>query len=298
MRKMLLLLVASALLVAGAATAKTVTVTITKAGYNPSALTVAQGDVVQFTNSDTVAHQVVFKSTAGVACTPNPVVLQAGQSGSCTFQTAGSYSYSDPTANGKSFKGSVKVTAAAEALTLAAAPRGLTFGVSSTLSGVLSTHKVGEKISVVAQQCGSAATPAQALTVDTIANGAYSAVVKPLRNTAYTVKLRNTSSSPVTVTVRPSMKLVKLAAHRYSIRVTAGQSFAGKYAGFQRFNGTRWVAVKVVPLRTSSAGVAPAVVTTATFRSTLKAKLRIRVVLGQAQVGSCYLAGTSNTTLS
>jgi plastocyanin len=297
MRKALLFLVAGALLVAGAATAKTVTVTITKAGYNPTATTVAQGDVVQFTNSDSVAHQVVFKSTAGVTCAPNPVVLAAGQSGTCTFQTAGSYSYSDPTANGKSFKGSVKVAAAPEALTLAATPGGVTFGPSSTLSGILSTHKMGEKISVIAQQCGSSAS-AQALTVDTTANGAYSAVVKPLMNTVYTVKLRNTSSSQVTVTVRPSLRLVKIAAHRYSLRVTAAQSFAGKYAGFQRFNGSRWVAVKVVALHTGSAAVTPSVVTTATFRSTLKAKVRVRAVLGRAQVGSCYLAGTSNTILS
>jgi plastocyanin len=296
MRKVLLLLVAGALLVVGAATAKTVTVTISKTGYSPSATTVAQGDVVQFTNSDTVAHQVVFKSTAGVTCTPNPVVLPAGQSGTCTFQTAGNYSYSDPTAKG-SFKGSVKVTAAAEALTLASTPAGLTFGASSTLSGILSTHTAGEKISVLAQQCGSSAS-AQALTVDTTATGAYTAVVKPLMNTAYTVKLRNTVSSPVTVTVRPALRLVKVAAHRYSLRVTAGQTFAGKYASFQRFNGTRWVAVKVVPLRASSAGIAPSVATTATFRSTLKAKVRVRAVLGRAQVGSCYLPGTSNTTLT
>lgn len=297
MRKVLLILAAGALLAAGAATAKTVTVTITKAGYNPSAVTVAQGDVVQFTNSDTAAHQVVFKSTAGVTCSPNPVVLPAGQSGTCTFQTAGSYAYSDPTQNGKSFKGTVTVSAAAEALSLAAAPSGVTYGGSSTLSGVLSTHKVGEKISVLAQQCGSSAA-APAVTVDTIANGAYSTTVKPLMNTSYTAKLRNTSSSPVTVTVRPSVRLVKLAAHRYSLRVTAGSSFAGKYAGFQRFTGTRWVAVKVVPLRASTAGIAPAVVTTATFRSTVTSKSRVRAVLGRTQVGSCYLAGTSNTILS
>jgi hypothetical protein len=117
-------------------------------------------------------------------------------------------------------------------------------------------------------------------------------------NTAYTVKLRNTTSSQVTVTVRPALRLVKVAAHKYSLRVTAGQTFAGKYASFQRFNGTRWVAVKVVPLRASSAGIAPSVATTATFRSTLKAKVRVRAVLGRAQVGSCYLPGTSNTILS
>jgi hypothetical protein len=37
---------------------------------------------------------------------------------------------------------------------------------------------------------------------------------------------------------------------------------------------------------------------TATFRSTVKAGLRVRVVIGQAQVGNCYLPGISNTILS
>src|SRR5436309_8748965 len=77
MRKLLLLLTALVVLVSvGAAVAKTVTVTITKAGYVPNSATIAAGDTVQFTNSDTVAHQVTFKSTTGVTCTPNPLVLQ------------------------------------------------------------------------------------------------------------------------------------------------------------------------------------------------------------------------------
>ena len=52
-----------ALVLAGAAGAKTVTVSITKNGYVPSAVTIAAGDTVQFTNADTVAHQVTFKTT-------------------------------------------------------------------------------------------------------------------------------------------------------------------------------------------------------------------------------------------
>ena len=82
MRKMIMLAAATALAVvvgsvaANSAAAKTVTVTITKNGYVPNSLTIAQGDTVQFTNSDTVPHQVTFKSTAGVTCSPNPLVLQ------------------------------------------------------------------------------------------------------------------------------------------------------------------------------------------------------------------------------
>jgi hypothetical protein len=96
------------------------------------------------------------------------------------------------------------------------------------------------------------------------------------------------------------MKLTRVAAHRYSLKVTAGESFAGKYVSFQRYNGTkkRWVAVKAVALKASKAGVAPAVVAVASFRSTIKAGLRVRTTMAQAQVGTCYAAGLSNTIRS
>jgi len=298
MRKLLLLLAATAMLaLTGAAAAMTATVTITKAGYVPSSTTIARGDSVQFVNSDTVVHQIVFKSTTGVTCSPNPLVLQVGQNGTCTFQTAGSFTYSDPNAKGNTFRGSVTVTGVADSISLAAAPHLIAFGGKVTLSGILSTHKAGENVDVLALPCGSPAA-SKVLTVQTTANGAFSALVQPLMNTAYTVKVRNTTSSAAGVSVRPKLRIGKVAPHRYSIRATAAQSFAGKYASFQRYNGTRWIAVKTVLLAANSTGVAPTVITTATFRSSLKAGLRVRVVLGQAQVGTCYLPGSSNTILS
>src|SRR5438094_5284893 len=123
MRNMLILAIALAsLALAGAAGAKTVTVSITKNGYVPSATTIATGDAVQFTNADAVAHQIVFKTTTGLTCTPTPLVIQPAQSGSCTFATAGSYTYNDANVKGNTYRGSVTVTGAAETLTLAAAP--------------------------------------------------------------------------------------------------------------------------------------------------------------------------------
>ena len=76
-------------MIAGVASAKTVTVSITKNGYVPNTVTIAVGDTVQFTNSDTVAHQVVFKPATGVTCAPNPLVLQPAQTGTCTFAAPG-----------------------------------------------------------------------------------------------------------------------------------------------------------------------------------------------------------------
>jgi plastocyanin len=295
MRRFILLTAVAVLAIAvGSAAAKTVTVTITKNGYVPSATTIAQGDTVQFTNGDTVVHQVTFKSTAGVTCTANPLVVQPGSSGTCTFHNAGNYSYSDPNAKGKTFKGTITVTAAAASLSLTAKPLIVVYGGSSVLSGVLSTQKVGENIDVQAQQCGASAAT-KLITVQSTTGGAYTTTVKPLMNTAYTAKDKSLSSAAVTVRVRPSLRLVKVAAHRFSLRVSAGSSLAGKYASFQRFNGTlhRWVAVKSVLLKSSTANVA-----IASFRTTIRSGLRVRATLPQPQVGSCYAPGTSNTIYS
>src|SRR6478609_421366 len=90
----------AALVVVAVAFAKTVPVTITKNGYVPKAASIAVGDTVQFTNSDTVAHQIVFKSMTGVSCAPSPLVMQPTQGGSCTFMSPGTFSYDDPNAKG------------------------------------------------------------------------------------------------------------------------------------------------------------------------------------------------------
>jgi len=282
-----------------AAVAKTVTVSITKNGYVPKTLAIAPEDTVTFTNGDTVAHQVSFKSTAGLTCTPSPLVLQPAASGSCVFHTAGSYSYSDPNTKGNTFRGSITVTAPPDSLTLTAKPLLLIFGGKVTGTGTVSTGKAGENVDVMAQQCG--ATTAQKLTtVQTTTAGAYSVSVQPLMNTVYTTQLRKAVSLSTTVRVRPLLKLTRVAAHKYALRVSGGASFAGKYASFQRYNGTtkRWVAVKVIPLKASKTGVAPAIATVASFRSTLKTGLRIRATMSQAQVGTCYAAGLSNTIRS
>jgi plastocyanin len=294
MRKILLLAAVTALVVAvGTAAAKTVAVSITKDGFLPSAATLVQGDTVQFKNNDTVAHQITFKPTTGVTCAPAPLVLQPGITGTCTFRSTGNFSYEDPNTRGNTFRGSVRVAAAPASLSVSARPLLVTYGASAVLTGTLSTQAVGENIDVLAQACG-APSATKTATVKTTTGGAYTATVKPLQRTTYTTKSRALTSSVVAVRVRPRLRLMRVAAHRYSIRVLASRSFAGKYASFQRYTGTRWVAVKTVRLVANTSGVAPTVISSATFRSTVKTGLRVRATLGRAQVGSCYLAGTSN----
>lgn len=303
MRKLaVLVLGVSLLLVAGVAAAKTVTVTITANGYVPKSVTIAVGDTVQFTNGDKVAHQVSFKTTTGLSCTPTPFVLQPAQSGSCTFASAGTFSYFDPNVKGNTFRGTIDVTGStsgAGQLTLAARPQIVVYGGTVTLSGALANKKSGERVDILAQPCGQA-SPAKVATVTTTSGGAYSAQVQPLKNTVYTVKVKNVTSNPVSVKVRPRLRLGKVAPHRYSLRVWAAQSFAGKSASFQRYSAAlrRWVLVRRVVLRANGSGVAPTVISSVTFRSSIRARLRVRAVIGQTQVGSCYIAGRSNVIYS
>jgi plastocyanin len=303
MRKLLLLaVVAVSLVVTAAAAAKTVTVTITTSGYVPKSTTIAAGDAVHFVNSDTAAHQVVFKTMTGVTCTPNPIVLQPTQTATCTFASAGTYTYSDPNVKGKTFKGTVVVTAAPPAgtsVTLSVSPQTVIYGSKVTLSGTLSTHRQGETVNVLARACGESVAK-RVVDVTTTAGGAYTAQVKPLKNTVYTVKVKNTASSPVTVKVRPRLSLGRVAAHRYLVRAYAARSFAGKYASFQRYKValSRWVAIRRVLLRPNTNGLAPTVISSRSFTSRIKAGLKVRIVLGTAQVGSCYLAGKSRTIRS
>jgi plastocyanin len=302
MRKLMLVTFAIvSLALAGATDAKTVVVTITKNGYVPKAVTIATGDTVQFTNSDTLAHQIVFKTTTGVACVPSPLVLQPTQSGTCTFQMAGKFAYSDPNVKGGTFRGTVTVSGApaADTLTLAVKPQLVVYGGKVTLTGTLSSQKVGENVEVLAAPCGqSAATKVR--TVQTTTGGTFSAVVQPLKNTVCTVKVKKTTSPTVAARVRPRLRLRKLAPHRYALRVFAAASFAGRYATFQRYSRPlgRWIRVRRVLLRANATGVAPTVISSRSFRSAIKPRLRVRAVLPQLQVGICYRPGRSNVILS
>jgi plastocyanin len=299
MRKLILLALAAALVAIGTASAKTVAVTITKTGVVPKSAAIVPNDVVQFTNSDTVAHQVKFKKTTGVTCSPSPLVLQAGAIGNCTFRSAGTFTYSDPTTNGNAYRGTVTVAAGADTVSVSAKPLLVTYGSQTVLSGKISTHQAGENVDVLTQECG-APSATKTATVQTTAGGAYTATVKPMVTTAYTTKSKAMTSSVISVRVRPRLRLVKVASNRYMLRAFATRSFAGKYASFQRYNSTRgrWVVLKRVLLKANSTGVAPTVITSRSFRSSVRRGLRVRATLGQAQVGTCHAPGLSNTVRS
>ncbi|MFL5960160.1 MAG: hypothetical protein ACJ75G_07865 [Gaiellaceae bacterium] len=307
MRKPLLLLIAVAsLTTAGAlagrarpAATASRTVKITHTGYVPTSVSIVTGEAVDFVDTDTVAHTVSFKTTTGMRCSlPLPLVLQPATSATCTFSTAGKFNFFDPVSKGKDFRGTVSVGQPLTA-TLTVTPKAIVYGRKVTLAGALVSQQAGQSLQVVAQECGASAST-QLGTVTTGTDGAFSFSTQPAKQTAYTVTSKNLTSGAAIVKVLPRLRLGKIARHRYVLRVFAAESFAGKYGVFQRYRPAvrRWRAVKRVLLRANATGVAPTVVTSASFRASLKAGLRIRVVLGHKQVGACYLAGRSNTIRS
>lgn len=308
MRRLPIILVAVAIaaVVAGAVAAATATVTISAAGFVPANVNVKAGDAVRWVNSDTTVHQVVLANTTGVQCA-QPLVIQPAQSASCTFTKAGKYDYSDPTGpkKGNKFTGRVDVTAAPVSLTFAATPRTVVYGGRTTLNGNLSTQETGQNVDVLAQPCGASA-PAKLATATTTTGGAFSFVAQPTLNTQYGARYKGVDSPTTQVNVAPKVRLAKLVAGtalvagKYSARVTAAQSFKGRYVALQRYNAAtaRWVFLRSIVLRVVTPGVAPTVTTSSSFKIRLKPGLRLRLTMAKVQVGACYVAGLSNTVRS
>jgi plastocyanin len=292
-----MVLIALAAALAAPGTTATVGVQITRLGFVPRTVTIRTGDTVTWTNADTVAHQVVFRQRAGVQCA-QPLVIQPAQTGSCTFTSAGRFAYEDPTQRGGGFRATVVVEQGPLAVTLQAVPRLVTYGGRTTLSGAISTAESGQRVDVLAQPCGLAQS--RIATVTTTAAGAYTYAAQPLRTTTYQTRFRSASSPAVAVRVRPRIRLGKISPRRYSVRVTAAIGFRGRLVYLQRYNATRrtWITARRAALRTVVAGIAPTRTTSVTIRAAFARRVRLRVVMPQAQVGACYAPGRSNTIVN
>jgi plastocyanin len=289
MRKLLPLVLFAVLAVsASASSATTATVSISKTGFTPKAVTIRPGDTVTWTNTDTAAHQVVSDHNAF----PASPVLQQGQSYSFTFTKAGKFGYHD--ANQPRLKGSVTVSPNATTVTLSAAKL-VVYGNALVLSGALSSGQPGQKVSVLAEECNTTRFAAVG-DATTTTGGAWTFAVKPHRLTLYEARVKGATSAPAAVQVKPRIRLTKLLSpRRFVVRVSAAQSYVGKYVLFQRYRPalSRWVTVKRVLLRRAVPGTAPTVVSSATFRSAIRRGLRVRAVMTKLQTGGCYAAGQS-----
>src|ERR1044071_8478606 len=92
MRKLVVAIAAVLLLALPASSlgAATIAVKITATGFSPKSVTINQGDIVKWTNSDKVNHQLVANNGAFASH-----ILKAGDTYSFTFNAAGTYRYHD-----------------------------------------------------------------------------------------------------------------------------------------------------------------------------------------------------------
>jgi plastocyanin len=283
-----LLLIASALVslvLAGPVAAATIPVSITKNGFSPKTAQVVQGDTVTWTNADTANHQVIGDGNEFTS-----PVLKTGGTFSFTVTTTNRLSYHDGL--DKKNKASLNVKAAAQpapaglSVTLLTSSPKVTFGSSIRLSGIVSSHKAGESVTILGRPFESNAF-AKVTTVTTVANGAWSFAAKPTIQTSYQADWKRAVSAAITIGVRPKVAFNKLAGGRFFTKATAVRAFAGKYVQVQRRSGSRWITVKRVRLGGTSS---------ATFRVTLpRGTSSVRVAMSVNQAGTGYLAGLSRT---
>jgi hypothetical protein len=173
-----------------------------------------------------------------------------------------------------------------QSVTISLSRPSVVYGGSVTLSGKVSDSKAGETVDVLAEAFGASSFSSLG-NVSTTAGGKWTEVVKPTIQTAYRATWMGTTSSTVTVKVRPliTLRLINLAAGRFSTKVTAARSFAGKFVLVQRLSSTGVATLKKVTLDAGSS---------ATFRVRLhRGRSRLRVVMPTSQTAPGYITGMS-----
>ena len=284
MRKLFFVIAVLAVVGVAPAFAQAANITITKAGFSPASVTIAPGESITWTNSDTVDHQV-SSSKASLA---SPV-LHAGQTFSFKFATAGHFAISDLLVK-KLKSGMVSVQTAGPAgqtVSLVTSSTRANYKGPVTLSGVVSNNAASQTVTISGQSYGQNAF-VKVADVTTTAGGAWTYTAHPAIRTVYQSTWAKHVSTQVTVGVRPLVSIRALAGSRFSTKVLAAHSFAGKIVQLQRRSATgQWLTLKRVPLNSISA-------------ATIKASLpmgtsTLRFALSVNQAGAGYLAGFSRT---
>ena len=125
--------------------------------------------------------------------------------------------------------------------------------------------------------------------VKTGAGGVWTYTAHPTIRTVFDSMWGKNASAQLTVGVRPLVSIHALSGNRFSTKVLAARSFAGRFVQLQRRSAGQWVTLKRVRLGSTSAG-------------TLKASLpmgnsTLRFAISVNQAGAGYLAGFSRTLL-
>jgi plastocyanin len=282
MRRFIALLPAVLVLAtAGPALAATHTVQIRAGGFVPARVNINAGDVVRWTNVDTVNHQVV--SDQGLFASP---VLRPRQSYSRTFTQGGTFRYRDALEPAE--RGTIVVKGPPPSVSIATSAPLVTYGTGLALSGAVSTLQPNETVQVYTLPFGQVSWTLAA-TVLTGPGGAWAYATTPQAMTQYKVRWRNLESAVATIGVTPSLSLRRISGW-WVAKAVGARSFSGRSVQIQRFNAFgQWVTLKKVKLNSSGAQ---------RFKVTLPKGLnRLRLAMSVNQAGAGYAGGFSKTIL-
>src|SRR6476619_930540 len=246
MRKLILSLGAAiaALAVAGPASAATKVISIYGSGFSPKSTTITEGDTVTWKNRDNVNHQVL--ADKGQFVSP---IIRPNQTYSFTFRASGTYTYKDELH--PKLTGIFYVKGLPPTLTLLASAPIVTSGTKVTLSGIVSSKKPGESVTIYYQPYPQP-NLIQRATVLTGAGGTFSFIVSPQIATSYQAAWKGAYATPTSIQVQPKVTLGR--NNGWIIHAAAGVSFNGKAVQFQRLNVLtgQWVTLKKVILNSKS----------------------------------------------
>jgi hypothetical protein len=186
---------------------------------------------------------------------------------------------------GSSYSTDAVFTTIGPAVTLRASTATVIARHAVTLSGRVASGHPNESVALFAQRFGSGSFTAIA-TVLTDAGGSWRLVVRPPVGTTYKGIWNGSTSSVVTVAVRPAVTLRTLPRLRFATHVVGARSFAGRTVQLQRhLLSGHWLTIARARLNSNSSAV---------FRPKLKrGRSTLRVAISVNQAGGGYLAGFS-----
>ena len=186
---------------------------------------------------------------------------------------------------GSSYSTDAVFTTTGPAVTLQASAATVIARHAVTLSGKVASGHPNESVAVFAQRFGSGSFTSVA-TVLTDAGGTWRLVVRPPVGTTYKGIWNGSTSSVVTVAVRPAVTLRALPRLRFKTHVAGAHSFAGRTVQLQRhLLSGRWLTIARARLNSNSSAV---------FSPKLKhGRSTLRVAISVNQAGGGYLAGFS-----
>jgi hypothetical protein len=185
----------------------------------------------------------------------------------------------------------------AAAPTLSVSAGTVPFGKAVTLRGVVANAPAGQEVDILTQACGfTDAVPIA--TATTTAAGSYSFTLQPTLNSVFLVQVGDAASASATVHVKPAVQLRRTGARTFAVDVSAGNgSWFTKTVILQRFDpgAKTWKRVTAATLKANSRPDALVSVSSAALHAAVRHGTRLRAMLPQATVGSCYAPATSST---